>query len=217
MNRKKPPVITIALFIALIINTLQLISVYQNNYVVPKSNTQITDVQETDSPELSCPVNDWEDWDNTKRTEWLQQLADKEMEHLGLEHTNVVCRELNKNVAGNYKTSNHLISIDSDYLSKASVTKAMRVILHECYHCYSQKLIDLYNITPEEYHSLAFFDEVKVYKEEFSHYENVEDDSEEYARQQVERDAKEYAESRVSEIYYSLLPEEVFEGPVSIP
>ena len=58
---------------------------------------------------------------------------------------------------------------------------------------------------------------MKIYNEEFSHYENVEDDSEEYARQLVERDAKEYAESRVSEIDYSLLPEEVFEGPVSIP
>lgn len=189
--------ITVSLFLSLVTCNFIWISRTKQTPIIMQNAPEQT-------AELFHPGDEWNDWNCGERLEWIRSFADKETEHLGLSHVQVVCGNLQKCIVGQYSKNTHTILIDKEYLENSQLINVLQVLCHETYHAYSYALIDLYHVSPEKYHSLAVFSRVKEYEAEFSNYENGIHDLERYQNQCVEQDADEYAQDRAYYYYTTL-------------
>lgn len=136
----------------------------------------------------------------------LQIIANLERSYLGISN------ELNVSVAnleeeglwGYYDDSTHEIVIDMDLFLNGSVQDSLRCLVHEAFHSFEHRMVDLYKEIDSSNKNLWIFRKVNIYAEEFEHYNDGEDTYSDYYEQQCETDARAYAEERI-EFYESLI------------
>jgi predicted SprT family Zn-dependent metalloprotease len=109
-----------------------------------------------------------------------------------------------KNTLGCYVDQNYTIYISEDHLKNSEAQAVLSTILHESYHAYSHRMVDLYKSSDGKMKNLLPFKETQKYAEEFENYTDSSENVTEYAVQQCEVDARRYARSGIEE-YYSLI------------
>lgn len=134
----------------------------------------------------------------------LQIIANLERSYLGISNELNVCvaNLEEEGLLGRYDDSKHEIIIDMDLLLSGSAQDALQCLLHEAFHSFEHRMVDLYEETEVSNKNLWIFRKVNIYAEEFEHYNDGEDAYTDYYEQQCETDAREYAEERI-EFYES--------------
>ena len=129
----------------------------------------------------------------------LQKIANLERSNLGISNELNVCiaNLEKKGLWGYYDDSTHEIVIDMDLLLNGSVQDALRCLVHEAFHSFEHRIVDLYKEIDSSNKNLWIFRKVNIYAEEFEYYNDGEDTYSDYYEQQCETDARAYAEERV--------------------
>ena len=136
----------------------------------------------------------------------LQTIANLERSNLGVSNELNVCvvNLEEEGLLGCYDDSTYKIVIDMDLLLKGSAQDVLRCLVHEAFHSFQYRLLDLWKETDSNNKYLWIFRKANIYEEEFEHYNNGEEDFSEYYEQECEITARAYAEKRV-EFYENLL------------
>lgn len=129
----------------------------------------------------------------------LQKIANLERSNLGISNELNVCvaNLEEEGLWGYYDDSTHEIVIDMDLLLNGSAQDALQCLVHEAFHSFEHRMVDLYKEIDSSNKNLWIFRKVNIYAEEFEHYNDGEDAYSDYYEQQCEIDAREYAEERV--------------------
>ena len=129
----------------------------------------------------------------------LQKIANLERSNLGISNELNVCvaNLEEEGLWGYYDDSTHEIVIDMDLLLNGSVQDSLRCLVHEAFHSFEHRMVDLYKEIDSSNKNLWIFRKVNIYEEEFEHYNDGEDTYSDYYEQQCETDARAYAEERV--------------------
>lgn len=144
--------------------------------------------------------NEWEQLDKAERLSVMQSVANIEANFLGLPHElHVQVENLSGGTLGTYTDSSHAITIDNEHIMNADSFEVLRTVLHESFHGYSHRLVDLYQLADEDLRNLKGLQSAKVYDEEFNSYTDPNLDYEEYYDMKSEEDARSYAENGIHE------------------
>lgn len=136
----------------------------------------------------------WENLSEEERIALCALVAQIETKSLGMTMTaGIIVKDLDENIAGTYSHQNRLISIDREYLMRASGMKLINVVCHEVRHQYQHEIVDFYDNLEDSKKDLAIFDEIRYIKENYENYITYQDDADGYANQYIEGDAREYA------------------------
>ena len=129
----------------------------------------------------------------------LQKIANLERSNLGISNELNVCvaNLEEEGLWGYYDDSTHEIVIDMDLLLNGSAQDALQCLVHETFHSFEHRMVDLYKEIDSSNKNLWIFRKVNIYAEEFAHYNDGEDAYSDYYEQQCEIDARDYAEERV--------------------
>lgn len=129
----------------------------------------------------------------------LQKIANLERSNLGISNELNVCvaNLEEEGLWGYYDDSTHEIVIDMDLLLNGSVQDALQCLLHEAFHSFEHRMVDLYEETDMSNKNLWIFRKANIYAEEFKYYNNGEDAYSDYYEQQCDIDARDFAEERV--------------------
>lgn len=121
--------LVVTLFIALILNNISWIIAIRSPESCPTSvsdsNTQVA---------LTYPDN-WDSWGVNERLDWVNVLANCEMNALELNPTAVHC-VTDMGCIAQYVTETHEILVETAWLSKASLSETVYRICHSAYHGY---------------------------------------------------------------------------------
>lgn len=130
----------------------------------------------------------------------LQIIANLERSYLGISNELNVCvvNLEEEGLLGRYDDSTHEIIIDMDLLLNGSAQDALQCLVHEAFHSFEHRMVDLYEETDMSNKNLWIFRKANIYAEEFRYYNNGEDAYSDYYEQQCEIDARDYAEERVN-------------------
>ena len=130
----------------------------------------------------------------------LQIIANLERSYLGIANELNVCvvNLEEEGLLGRYDDSTHEIIIDMDLLLNGSAQDALQCLVHEAFHSFEHRMVDLYEETDMSNKNLWIFRKANIYAEEFRYYNNGEDAYSDYYEQQCEIDARDYAEERVN-------------------
>ena len=160
-----------------------------------------------DNIETLCLLrqDSWEDMSVQERLDVLQVVANIEASYLGLPHElNVFASAMSSDTAGYYYDPTHSIHINLDLISYTAPHEILHTLTHEAYHAYEHRLAELYLAADASHQNLLLFRNVKEYPDEFSNYNDGDEDIWGYATQQVEIDADDYADSAVMDYYTSI-------------
>lgn len=126
----------------------------------------------------------------------LQMVANIEAQELGLpQEVRVGGSVLEEDVLAQYADRTHTVKISLDHLETAGPLDVLDSVLHECYHAYQHRLVDLYEAEKDPAMlQLKVFRSVAQYAYEFTHYEGEDDRA--YYEQACETDARRYARQR---------------------
>ena len=138
----------------------------------------------------------------------LQTIANCEENYFGMDYQiRVIVDDFEDGCVGTYSEEEKIVRIDRSYLQNGSAEEALNVILHEMYHAYEHRLIDLYLDASEEQRKLRVFWHCAEYLEELKDYKSDWEDSESflaYYNQYMEQDSRAYAEDAVIQYYYQI-------------
>ncbi len=144
----------------------------------------------------------WNELSVEEKLDVLQVIANIEASYLGLPHElNVSARILAEDICGNYDDSTHTVTLNLDYLSGESAHDVLETVLHEAYHAYERRLVDLYNRLSTEDQKLLMFESAPYYQENFENYIDGHGDILGYMLQDVEIDSRRYATFGVEDYY----------------
>lgn len=156
----------------------------------------------------------WEHLSFQEKIDVAQAIAHCEANYLGLpDKVVVVAKDLDEYVLGNYEDYTYRISIDTEHLQYSMAEDVVRTILHEVYHCYQRRCVEVYKKLEPEERNLMMFYRTADYAQNFNNYIDGTKDFDGYSEQALEIDAREYAMQNV-EVYYSLIEEAVLEGKI---
>ena len=143
--------------------------------------------------------NVWTSLTVQEKTGALQIYANLERSYLGISNELNVCvaNLEEEGLWGYYDDSTHEIVIDMDLLLNGSAQDALQCLVHETFHSFEHRMVDLYKEIDSSNKNLWIFRKVNIYAEEFAHYNDGEDAYSDYYEQQCEIDARDYAEERV--------------------
>lgn len=147
----------------------------------------------------------WVRMDARQRRDLLQIVAEQEAQRLGIEAPAVCARRLEGNALGMYSDADQLITLDLEHLKHSDVKKVLSTVLHECYHAYQNRLVELYNRLSEDEKKLMLFQPAAQYAAEFANYNDGSRDYAAYSAQQCEIDCEAYAAQAVLEYENSIL------------
>lgn len=161
------------------------------------------------SDELSQSIDNWDYLSNHERIDFLQHIANIEVEQLNLDHElNVMLTVLDSNTYANYNEATHTIGINIKILEIQSIEEMIDSIAHESAHAWQHQLIKDCESGKET--RPEYIDKAHTYKKEFSMYrKNIAlIDFDNYYNLECEIDARTYASN---ELYYlcNLLSKEV--------
>ena len=166
----------------------------ETEYVVQSFNTLMEKYQD----HLAGFENEnWNRSDKKQRVDTLQQLADFEMKFLNCPALRVISEDLGEHVEGKYVYPDHLIIVDEDFLMRADAVQAMKLICHESRHAYQRTVVNMLDWQDPEVVHHYYYRNAQRWKYDFDHYEDGQNDYQEYAGQSIEQDARAYAENSV--------------------
>ena len=143
---------------------------------------------------------EWNKLNLEQKLDVLQVVCNIERNELGVDNP-IYIRSgiLDETVLGQYEDDRHLVVIDIEHLKNDTPVEVLTTTIHECYHSYQKRLVELYNNSMEKDKNLFVFDRIKKYEYEFKYY--VSENTDEYYYQTVETDARAYSEIAVLEYY----------------
>jgi len=160
----------------------------ENTYTIANNIETVCMLQETI----------WEGLTFDEKIEVLQVIANIEANYLGIPtELRVTADNLGVWILGQYRDSEHRISIDIDHLKNGTAHEVLETLCHEAYHGYEKRLTDLYGKLTEEERRLKLFTDAEEYTREFADYKTDEG----YYAQSVERDSRKYAKDAVNDYY----------------
>jgi len=163
--------------------------------------------------ELICNIapERWENLDMKTKLNVCQAIINAKAAEYGISHELLVgTAALEGNTLAYYCEPQHQIVIDVDYLKLGYSYALLESIIHECTHAYQYEQIDLYKKVDEEARNLLMFYEASVYLEEFSDYEDGNEDFERYYGQLAEVNARKAGEIGAEE-YIRKIEEYLYE------
>ena len=156
----------------------------------------------------------WETLSFQEKVDVAQAIAYCEGNYLGIpQKMVVVATDMDESVLGGYQDYSYRIMIDTEHLRHSSAEAVLNTILHEAYHCYQERCVEIYEKLEPEERNLMLFYRTAFYADEFENYIGGNEDIDGYRNQAVEIDARAYAEENVKE-YYRLIEEAVLAGKV---
>ncbi len=131
----------------------------------------------------------------SERLDVLQCICDLESIMLGVSNCSlkVGVGDPDKGDLGYYDNQRQLIVIDSEHLLSSDSWEVCNTICHETYHCFQQRLAELYMNTDSQYQGLCIFNHVAKYTQEINDYVDGQDNFIEYYAQDLESKAREFA------------------------
>lgn len=156
----------------------------------------------------------WETLSFQEKVDVAQAIAYCEGNYLGIpQKMVVVATDMEEHILGGYEDYSYRIMIDAEHLQHSKAEDVLNTILHEAYHCYQERCVEIYEKLEPEERNLMLFYRTAYYADEFGNYIDGNKDIEGYRNQAVEIDARAYAEENVKE-YYRLIEEAVQAGKV---
>ena len=144
----------------------------------------------------------WSTLSTTEKLSVLQTAANIETHYLGLPHElNVIAGPLSENTMACYNDKTHVITINIDHLETDPAHDTLDSLCHEARHAYQHRLCDVYDSLSEDQRELLVFNNVQMYKQEFSNYVDGKEDAFGYYFQWCESDARSYARESVIDYY----------------
>ena len=136
----------------------------------------------------------WDGLSMRDRLETLQIIANIEAQSLGLP-TGLTVKVSNapQYVVASYNDAEHAIVVDASRFETLSTKELCQSILHEAHHSYAHRLVDVYDVIPDQYKDLYVFQTVGIIKEEFINYTDGTEDFDRYYDQECEKSAREYS------------------------
>jgi hypothetical protein len=151
---------------------------------------------------LKLKTDTWQGLTASQKIDVLQTVANIEVYYLGLNDAIVVQGDnLSQDTLGEYSDSQRSICIDLNHLENDPVEDVLDTLLHEVYHSYEHRLVDVYNSVSSEYRNLRLFRYATQYADEFGNYIDPSESYYDYISQRVEIDSDTYAELGVKEYY----------------
>lgn len=142
----------------------------------------------------------WKELSYNERKKLCQLIIDIEANYLGLpKRIDVEFKKLKNDTVGQYSEQEYLIQLDKIHFQECGGGEALRVCLHEAFHCYQWRLVSTYEEMEQSEKELLTFREISEYKKEFENYKDGSTNKEEYRSQKVEEDAELYAQERAKE------------------
>lgn len=142
----------------------------------------------------------WGCLSNSHRVDFLQHIANIEVDRLGLDHElNVILTVLDQNTYSSYCEATHTISVNIKFLETRTAEEMIDSIAHESAHAWQNQLITECKSGKET--RVEYKEKAEIYKNEFLKYEkNIAiKDFDEYYNLDCEIDARTYASN---ELYY---------------
>lgn len=112
-----------------------------------------------------------------------------------------VSEELPEEKLAYYIDIKYLVSFNEKRIEIERPEKILEACLHEAFHSYEYRLLDLYEASDSQYYDLLIFKRAEMYSYEMKNYISGNDDISfaYYYNQQMEIDAREYSAKRVKE------------------
>ena len=92
------------------------------------------------------------------------------------------------------------ILLDEQYYSDAKGYDIYETLVHECYHAYQFRLIQMLQYVPKKFKNLKLLDMVHYYEVELNNYDDGENTFMTYYCQQLESQARRYAGERLEQL-----------------
>lgn len=137
--------------------------------------------------------DNWAQLNVTQRMEVLKTVADIETNTLGIPEVGVLTETLDENLLGYYADYTRSVVINLNHLMEDDSYTVCQTLIHEVYHAYIQRLVEIYNCMNESDRRLYFFYEIAQYSEEADNYVSGYEDYDAYASQACEMDSDYYA------------------------
>ena len=134
----------------------------------------------------------------------IQKIVNCEARFYGLSHEILVGVDgLSNGTLAYYNHSTHQVVIDLEHLQNAYSYDILETLLHEVQHAYQHNQVDLYKRLTAEDRNLLLFNNASIYMDEFSNYEENNENffvyytqlSEIHAREVSETESLEYVEA----------------------
>lgn len=140
-------------------------------------------------------ADEWNALNTSERLDVLQCICNLESIMLGISNCSlkVGVGDADKGELGYYDYQRELIIIDSEHLFQSDSWDVCNTVCHETYHCFQQRLAELYVNTDSRYQGLCIFNHVAKYTQEINDYVDGKDDFAEYYKQDLETNAREFA------------------------
>ena len=142
----------------------------------------------------------WAELGADVRLECLKSVAGVLAGELGIEAVRLCAEELETGVLGRYSPKERRVTINLLYLREESAETMLHTLAHEVYHAYQHALVLCYSDLDEAQQTLALFQPVRQYQQEFAAYVSGAENMMAYAEQQCEKDCDAYAE-KVVQLY----------------
>ena len=138
---------------------------------------------------------EWIALNASERLDVLQCICDLESTMLGVSNCSlkVGVGDTDKGDLGYYDNQRQLIVIDSEHLLSSDSWEVCNTVCHETYHCFQQRLAELYMNTDSQYQGLCIFNHVAKYTQEINDYVDGQDNFIEYYAQDLESKARMFA------------------------
>ncbi len=152
----------------------------------------------------SLKQREWTQLTAKEKVSVLQTVADFEVTYrLHISHPlTVVGKHMREGTYGSYNESKHQINISIDLLTDGTADECLKVLLHECRHCFQFNFLEALSYIPKELQPVLsedpLYKEAIQFHKEFLSYENGESDINLYANQHCEVDARSYSQSEAA-------------------
>lgn len=135
------------------------------------------------------------------RMETIQVLARVEQNYLGISGVNIKYENLGKNTLGKANYEKNTVYINEELLKEESSENLVETLLHELYHLYTFRVIQVYQKLDREERGLLLFRVAEMSSQDMENYQDGDEDFEAYANQTCEYAARSYAEEGTKEIF----------------
>lgn len=136
-----------------------------------------------------------------ERMQVLKVVCDIEANYLGINEVRVCADPLGEETLGSYNDKTRCVTLSYELLEQEDAHTLLEVTLHEMYHAYQYRLVDLYNSLQTHERQLLLMRDAARYKENFDNYENGYKSYYAYATQECELDSDNYAAWGVEDYY----------------
>lgn len=143
----------------------------------------------------------WEKLTPEERLQVLKTVSDIEANYLGIPEVRVCADNMEGRYLGHYVDVTQCITLSYECLASYDAYTMLCTVIHETYHAYQYRLVDLYDRLEKEDRDLYLMRAAAHYSREFSDYNDGSENYLEYATQHCEMDSDSYAAAAAEDYY----------------